>query len=149
LSIRLNQKGDASLLLILVFSAILLLVLMPLSAFILEQNLLMLVEEDLETSLGLSAYLVYQHLDTPSLGQGKLQVKKGFVDVFNRELNGLCNHPQVLSLKVESIWVEGNQVAFDINIVLKPTLYRATFKGDNTYDFTYYIEMPMDRKDRM
>lgn len=143
----LTKKGSSSILMIILFSAILLFVVMPVFAITFEKTLVTLMYQDIEENLSLNSFKLFQKIEVNALGKGEINLPGDTTDYLSQWLDDLYDHPQLEKIKIIEIKQNNNELSIKVNIVLLPSLYRSIYEIDHGHDFIYKIEMPMDRKE--
>jgi len=142
-----TNSGSSSVLLVIFFAGLIVFVFMPILAISFEKTLINLLYEDIQETVSLNTYQVYQHMDIDDLGKGKIDLKEDAKFHMTQLLNSLYDHPQLDHIEIIHMAYIDDEIIFNLFIQLMPSLYRDMYHLDQGHEFIYRIEMPMDRKD--
>lgn len=137
-----TKKGESSLLVIILMSGLIVLIVLPLVAIIFDKGLVRLAAQDITDQIDINTYLIYQTIDFKALSHQSLKEDGQLLNLFNEALN--IRHPQVKEIEVTNVLIENEGMYLSISIQLIPTLYRYVYDLSNTYNFEYYVGLPLD-----
>ena len=122
---------------------------MPLAAVTFEKLLVSLMYQDVQETLSLNSYEIYQNLEMDELSRGHLKLTPDIVEHLSEMLVDLYKHPQLKNIEVIEIIQNDKEISLKISILLTPTLYRSIYDMKQSHEFIYKVELPMDRKDNL
>lgn len=144
------KKGESGIGVILVVSMIIIFMLLPIFTLSFEQALLRIAYQDISDTLELGVFEVFQKVSLKDLSVGAVVVKNSFKESLNDYLKSSFEHPQIETIAVDQVRVQKRQhyeVTFNVQMSLKPTLYRSFWQIEDEHIFTYTIILPMDKKE--
>lgn len=144
-----TNVGSTSIMFILLFTGLLIFILMPVVAYTFEKTLVNLMFQDVESTLSLNTYEIYQHLEVDALAKGHLNLSPDTQEHLSDLLGGLYKHPQLETIEVVALDQVEDTIRLKVRMRLLPSLYRDIYALQEAYDFYYKVEMPMDKKEEM
>lgn len=140
-----TRSGESSLMIIFIFTAILIFVVLPITALIFERGLVKLAVQEITDQIDMTTFQVYQNIEMPSFSQLKLKTKSEIVEKMNQQL--LIEHPQVEEVEIVDVTIIQSQykmMSLEIEITMNPTLYRSFYNLNKSYKMMYSVLLPID-----
>lgn len=140
-----TKQGESSLLIVLVFAAIVIFILLPFFALILDKGLMKLATQEITDQIDLSTYRVFHALDLEALSSNDIQLKEEVVDLMNEVL--IFNHPQIDNVLIKEVKYQNDRMTLLLELKMVPTLYRTMYDLTTEYTFKYTMMLPIDGDD--
>ncbi len=140
-----TRSGESSLMIILIFAAILIFVVLPITALIFERGLVKLAVQEITDQIDMTTFQIYQNIEMSSFSQLKLKTKSEIVEKMNKQL--LIEHPQVEEIEIVDVTMIQSQykmMSLEIEITMNPTLYRSFYNLNKSYNMMYSVLLPID-----
>lgn len=137
-----TKQGESSILIILLGSAVILLVIMPVTALIFDKALVKIAIQELTDEIDIQMYQVYQCLDIEQLSTCQLSVNGDMVSKVNKTLT--LNHPQVKEIVVNDVRLEKDMLVMTFEVIMNPTLYRQVYVLNRRYSYEYRMRIPLN-----
>ncbi|MBI9013370.1 MAG: hypothetical protein JEZ08_14145 [Clostridiales bacterium] len=140
-----TRSGESSLMIILIFAAILIFVMLPITALIFERGLVKLAVQEITDQIDMTTFQIYQNIEMSSFSQLKLDTKSEIVEKMNKQL--LIEHPQVEEIEIVDVTMihsEFSMMSLEIEITMNPTLYRSFYNLNKSYSMMYSVLLPID-----
>ncbi len=137
-----TKNGESSILIILLASAIIIFVLLPIFSLMFDKAIVKVAIQRITDEIDLQMYRVYQYLDLDALSKKKLVLKGNMVYAANQAL--ILEHPQIKEIAIDTIQIKERYLIMKFELTLNPTLYREVYTLDNSYAFEYIMEMPLN-----
>lgn len=137
-----TDRGESSLLIILVFTSFLLLILLPTFSLLFDRGLVKLAIQDITDQIDMSTFIVYNEIDLNALSRGDVELEDAILIQMNDALS--FNHPQIHQVKIDEISYDGERLILTVEMILNPTLYRSFYHLDKKYSYQYTVVLPID-----
>lgn len=140
-----TRSGESSLMIILIFAALLIFVVLPITALIFERGLVKLAVQEITDQIDMTTFQIYQNIEMSSFSQLKLKTKSEIVEKMNKQL--LIEHPQVEEIEIVNVTMIQSQykmLSLEIEITMNPTLYRSFYNLNKSYNMMYSVLLPID-----
>lgn len=140
-----TKAGEASILIILLVSAIIVFIFLPITAVIIENKMVRIAIQEITDTIEISVFELYQTIDLDTFSQGEVVIKQDLKSAIEEKLT--INHPQIEQLDIMAISHVKGVVTFTFRIRMLPTLYRQVLHLKEDYTFGYSILIPLDRNE--
>lgn len=140
-----TRSGESGLMIILIFAALLIFVVLPITALIFERGLVKLAVQEITDQIDMTTFQIYQNIEMSSFSQLKLKTKSEIVEKMNKQL--LIEHPQVEEIEIVNVTMIQSQykmLSLEIEITMNPTLYRSFYNLNKSYNMMYSVLLPID-----
>jgi len=101
--------------------------------------------QDISDQLDINTYLLYQYIDVDAFSRQDLKMKSEFLEALNRDVN--LNHPQVEEIEIVTVYLSDHEVkrlCLQVELVMKPTLYRSLYSFNRRHQSQYSVQLPID-----
>ncbi len=137
-----TRNGESSILIILLASAIIIFILLPIFSLMFDKAIVKLAVQRITDEIDLQMYRVYQYMDLEALSKKNLVLKGNMVYAVNQAL--ILDHPQIKEIAIDTIQIKERCLIMKFKLTLNPTLYREVYALDNSYAFEYIMKMPLN-----
>ncbi len=140
-----TNKGESSILIILIFAGIVTFIMLPLLAITFEKGLIRLATQEITDAIDVSAYSIYQEISLEALSEMTIKSTDKIVESMNDNLT--ISHPQIESLVITEVNIVDTDkplMTIEFDMIMNPTLYRSMYQLDHVHKLKHSVLLPID-----